>query len=528
MNDKPYGDAWGGALRAFLVAFAMVMVAGCATLPKEVERQSSEAVEASQATTLGKIATISSPAEELSGFRLMPVGSYALNTRVTLARMAEKSLDVQYYLVSDDQTGRYLLRQLRDAALRGVRVRLLVDDLYSAGEDSLFLGLRAYPNVEVRLFNPFPGGRSGFLSRFAASPFEIERLNHRMHNKLFVADGAMAVAGGRNIADEYFQRSNTENFVDLDSFVCGAVVPQLEQIFDDYWNSEYVYPLESIAHTDRSQEELREDFERRTGPASTPDPEPLPATDTLGYGPLADDLERGRLGLTWAPAFAYADRPSKISMEKSFAEDSVQYNLLELMRKAKSEVDISSPYLIPGPSGMSMIRDDRKRGVTIKILTNSLAATDEPVVHIGYSHYRRAMLDAGVELAELSPSRIKTAKRLGMFGTSIGRLHAKLAVIDRQTLFIGSMNFDPRSAHKNTELGIIIESKPLAKEVMRLLEIARYQSAYTLRLMKNTNEIEWLNIEDDDAMVQHDEPDSGFWLRLELELLTPLAPEELL
>ncbi len=528
VDDKPYGAGLRSRLVAAALGACAVLLAGCASLPTNVVRAPSSAVEASRATTLGRIAADSSPAEELSGFRLMPVGSYALNTRVTLARLAERSLDVQYYLVSDDQTGRYLLRQLRDAAQRGVRVRLLIDDLYTSGEDSLFLGLAAYPNVEIRLFNPFPGGRSGFLTRFAASPLEIERLNHRMHNKLFIADGAMAVAGGRNIADEYFQRSMVENFVDLDAFVCGSVVSELSEIFDDYWNSPYVYPLESITASSRSKAERQADFEERSSPPATPVPEELPATDTLGYGPLADDLERGRLGLIWAPAFAYADVPSKISMENGFDADSVQYNLIELMRKAKSEVQISSPYLIPGPSGMEMISENRKRGVAIKILTNSLAATDEPLVHTGYARYRFEMLERGVELSELSPNRIKRAKRLGMFGTSIGRLHAKLAVIDRQTLFIGSMNFDPRSAHKNTELGIIIESPQLAKEVVRLLDIAKYQSAYRVQLSKDKREIEWLAIEDDNPMVMYGEPDSTFWLRLELELLKPLAPEELL
>jgi putative cardiolipin synthase len=528
VHDKPYAEKMWGAARAFLVVAGALGIGACASLPEHVVRTESSAVEPTRETTLGRIATDSSPAEELSGFRLMPIGSYALNTRIVLARKAERTLDLQYYLVADDETGRYLLRAVRDAALRGVRVRLLVDDLYTSGEDSLFLALASYPNVQIRLFNPFPGGRSGFVTRFAASPLEFSRLEHRMHNKLFIADGAMAVAGGRNMADEYFMRSSVENFVDLDAFVCGAVVPQLSDIFDDYWNSPYVYPLESIVTSNHSPKALQAEFEERTRLVTGPEGDALPATDTLGYGPLADDLERGRLGLIWAPAFAYADVPSKIAMESGFDADSVQYNLIELMRKAKSEVQISSPYLIPGPSGMDMIREDRKRGVSIKILTNSLAATDELVVHTGYSRYRRAMLEAGVELSELSPDRIKRAKRLGMFGTSIGRLHAKLAVIDRQTLFIGSMNFDPRSAHENTELGIIIESQPLAKEVARLLEIARYQSAYRVQLSKDKSAIEWLAIENDNPTILHEEPDSSFWQRLELELLNPLAPEELL
>ena len=175
----------------------------------------------------------------------MPLGAYSLDARIQLARRAKHSLDVQYYLIQNDATGRLLLRNLRDAALRGVRVRLLVDDLYTSGGDPLFIGLTAFPNVEVRLFNPFCCGRDSLLAKYTASLADFGRLNHRMHNKLFIADGAIVVAGGRNIADEYFMRSMTDNFVDMDAFIVGAVVPQLARIFDTYWNSPQVYPAQS-------------------------------------------------------------------------------------------------------------------------------------------------------------------------------------------------------------------------------------------------------------------------------------------
>jgi putative cardiolipin synthase len=507
---------------------AMVAVlSGCATLPDHVERHASAAIDPSTPSALNKIATDSSPGDELTGFRLMPIGSYALDTRVQLAQRAEKTLDVQYYLMADDPTGRYLIRALRDAALRGVRVRILLDDLYLGGEDDLMLGLAATPNVEIRLFNPFAGGRGGFLSRFIASPFDIGRLNHRMHNKLFVADNAMAVAGGRNIADEYFQRSASENFVDLDLFVCGAVVTQLSDIFDQYWNSNFVYPLQSIAHSSKSHEELITAFKKSMSPENAPEPEALPPNDQLGYGPLRDDLERGRLGLIWGIAFAYADVPGKIiAHQDTSLDDTVQYNLIQLMTDAKSEVLISSPYMIPGKAGMAMMESDRKRNVRVRIMTNSLASTDEPVVHIGYSHYRRAMIEDGVEVFELSPGRIKHATRLGMFGTSIGRLHAKIAVIDRQTVFIGSMNFDPRSANENTELAIISENGQLAREVVRLLDIAQFQSCYRVLIDKSGNLV-WTSPSDPED-VQYVEPDTTFWLRVQQQILSPLAPEELL
>src|SRR5207248_6520528 len=186
----------------------------------------------------------------------------ALDTRVQLARRTTHSLDVQYYLIQNDMTGRLLMRNLRDAALRGVRVRLLVDDLYTTGGDEMFRTFAAFPNVDVRLFNPFCCGRESLSSKYIASLGDFGRLNHRMHNKLFIADGAMVVAGGRNIADEYFMRSMTDNFVDMDVLVVGDVVPKLQTIFDAYWNSSHVYPVESIIAGDADRSELRRRFDR--------------------------------------------------------------------------------------------------------------------------------------------------------------------------------------------------------------------------------------------------------------------------
>jgi putative cardiolipin synthase len=311
-------------------------LAGCAGLPEQVQRVPSRALPAATDTALGRIAKDSSFDAELSGFRLMPTGQFALQARLELARRAERTLDVQYYQIHDDATGRYLFRTLRDAALRGVRVRLLLDDLYTAGEDPVLLGLNAYPNVEVRLFNPFPTGRQSLLTRFAANVGEFKRVNRRMHNKLFVADGVMAVAGGRNIADEYFMVSAGANFVDLDLLVIGAILPRLSDLFDEYWNSRHVYPLTSIVASDQSPQALQQQFEDLTawailpvtpdpelpgeawvqaGSGATavkvplPEPEPPPPNDVLGYSPVVNELNSGKLGMIWANARAYADSP---------------------------------------------------------------------------------------------------------------------------------------------------------------------------------------------------------------------------
>jgi putative cardiolipin synthase len=504
---------------------ATALLIGCTSLPV-IDRDAiaSEAIPLSTSTTLGRIAKGSQPSPEVSGFRLMPLGLFSLDTRVQLAKRAEVSLDVQYYHFEDDETGRWLLRALRDAAERGVRVRLLIDDLYTGGKDPFWLAFAAHKNVQVRLFNPFVNARGrGQAGRFIASAHEWSRVNHRMHNKLLIADGAMAVIGGRNVANEYYLRGAAENYVDVDAFTVGWIVPPLQFHFDRYWNSAAVYPLEAIAKTDLSPAELRARFEDWTGPVKTPPPRDLPSNDILGYGPIADDLDGGRLGLIWGD---HPDKPVDGSVGGEPLDTSVTYNLFEVIRAAKKEVVMSSPYFVPGELSLQMFRDLRKKGVAVSVMTNSLASTDEPVVHIGYAAHREEMLQLGIELYELSSSRVKSNERPFLFGKSLGRLHAKLAVIDKAGLFIGSMNLDPRSASINTELGAVVISPPLAKELLRVIDVDRLYSAYRVRLKAGGRGLEWVGNDGDKEMVLTEEPDSTPWLRIKSWLLAPFVPVE--
>jgi cardiolipin synthase C len=550
-------------LRWLLPVLLLAGLAGCASLPDQVEHQPSRAQGAALDTPLARIAKASTADPEQSGFRLMPTGQYALQARLELARRAQRTLDVQYYQIHDDRTGRYLLRALRDASERGVRVRLLIDDLYTSGQDPLLLGLDAYPNVEVRLFNPFPAGRQNFLTRFVVNAREFDRVHRRMHNKLFIADGVMAVAGGRNIADEYFMASAGANFVDLDTFIIGAILPRLSQLFDLYWNSDRVLPIRTIVKTDVSDDELRRDFERRTAPEAqpvtrvtalpgeagggeivevvgstggTPDPEPPPPNDVLGYGPIGDELNAGKVGLIWADAQAYADSPDKVMGRVSTYGvapiddvDSVRYNVVEMMRRARKDVVITSPYLIPGETGIETFRNSIARhGVKYTLVTNSLAATDEPVVHTGYRRYRPQMLELGMNLYELSPQKVSRSLRLGRFSTSIGRLHAKSAVVDGQRVFIGSMNFDPRSDQHNTEMGLFIESPVIAQQMLKLVDVIRQQGAYKVTLAPNGKDVIWSTTGPGGREEVVEEPETDLWTRLMLEVLSVIAPEGLL
>jgi putative cardiolipin synthase len=521
---------WTRALRILAAAGLAATLAACGMAPVRSETAPASALAASGSSPLVKLVKTSTPPgdEGLSGFRLMPAGFYSLDARVELARRASNSLDIQYYQINNDKTGHLLLRNVRDAAMRGVRVRLIVDDLYTIGGDELFIGLSAFPNVEVRLFNPFCCGRDGLLSKYASSLADFGRLNHRMHNKLFIADSAVVIAGGRNIADEYFMRSMTDNFVDMDALIVGAVVPQLVNIYDSYWNSRHVYPVRDVIQTSLTDEQLRQRFNELVDEGEQMMALVLPPIDILGYGPISDDIEDGQLGLIWGKATAFADSPDKVTAttDEEARKMSVTMGVMDLVLASQSEVVLSSPYFVPGTMGVAAFDGLRKRDIKVTVLTNSLASNDEPLVHTGYARYREALLRSGVDLYELSPTRTTQNKRLMIPGASKGRLHAKTAVVDRRVVFIGSMNLDPRSASRNTELGIIIESPELAKEVLRVIHISKLQSAYRLRLAEDGRGIEWLTMDDDKEVVLVAEPDTTFLFRLQNWLFAPFVPEQ--
>lgn len=523
-------NAWVRLLRVALLCALAAGLAACGSLPPARERPTAFAAPADPSTMLAKVVAASTPPGEHSGFRLMPLGVYSLDARIQLAKRAERSLVVQYYQLENDGVGRLLMRSLREAAARGVKVRVLVDDLYTAKSQYLLLALSQTPNVEVRLFNPFCCGRDGFLSRFAASPHEIYRLNHRMHNKLFIADGAMAVVGGRNIADEYFVLSEAQNFIDMDAVVVGKVLPQLEAIFDAYWNSEQVWPIGEIVRGQNGTTPGTAEFDSWVDMAAPAPKIVLPPNDILGYGPISEELDEGRMGLLWGPAYAVADPPTKpttMTAEEALAT-SVTMKIWERLLEAKQEVQMTSPYLVPGEQGMAAFEELGRRKIKLVLLTNSLAANDEPLVHTGYMRYRERLLRSGADLYELSPERTTASKRFGSFGSSLGRLHAKTAAIDRSRILLGSANLDPRSATQNTEMGMLIDSPQLAREMLRVINVSRVQNSYRLRLAKDTGRLEWLTTDGEKEIVLTSEPEATFFQRFYNRLIAPIVPEMLL
>ncbi len=496
-------------------ACALLLLAGCVGLPQHVIKYRSEALRSPQSTTLGRIAEESAEGipPNLSGIRLLTSGDEAFDSWIALADRAERTLDIQYYIIHQDESFRALLGHVRAAADRGVRVRVLVDDLNTAGEDRRFMHLEQHANISVRVFNPFPGGRSATWSRILTSISDIPRINHRMHNKLFVADNALAITGGRNIGDEYFTRDKRSNFIDLDVVAAGPIVPQLSASFDAFWNSKYAYPIASLASP---------------VPAEAP-PAPPAERGADGDGNwLGRELDAHDLHLTWVAATVLADRPAKIASESSPDQEvTIANNIAALMRSAQQEVVVISPYFVPGKAGVALIRELRGRGVNIRILTNSLASTDSPLVHNGYARYRVALLKLGVELSEVRPQLGQKRPRFHPFRSSHASLHAKALVIDQKTVFIGSLNMDGRSARLNSELGLVIRSPEIARQVTSLLDDISADGSYRLTLDPH-DRIVWSSGEPGAERIWHRDPETTLMQRITLDLLAPFAPEEML
>jgi len=538
--------------KSWLLALLLVL-AGCAGLPQHVKKIPSEALKSPQDTALGHIVAQSEDdnPRTLSGVRLLSSGAEALDSLVALADHADRTLDIQYYIIHHDESAQIILNHVRSAADRGVRVRVLVDDLNTAGEDRNFLHLSRHANVEVRLFNPFPGGRSATWSRILTSISDIPRINHRMHNKLFVADNEIAITGGRNIGDEYFTLDKRSNFIDLDVVAAGPIVPQLSNSFDAFWNSKYAYPIASLtgAPPPSPQSVAPQATAAESASAPTPAsasasasasapasaPAPASAQAPASASALADDadwlgheLDTHTLKLDWVPATVLADRPAKIASDTTPGEeDTIANNITDLLRSAQRELVVISPYFVPGREGVELMRELVHRGVRIRVLTNSLASTDAPIVHDGYARYRVALLKMGVELWEMRPKLGQKRLRFHPFRSSNASLHAKAIVIDQKTVFIGSLNMDERSARFNSELGLVIRSPEIARQVTALLDDLSADGSYRLSLDRH-GRILWWSGEGDDERVWHRDPETTAWQRFTLRLLAPFAPEELL
>jgi cardiolipin synthase C len=322
-----------------------------------------------------------------------------------------------------------------------VRVRLLIDDLYTGKQHEAHAGLANYERVEVRVFNPFAVRGGGLMQRFISSLDDFGRLQMRMHNKLLIADGAFAITGGRNVADEYYWQSEDSAFFDLDALIAGPVVADMAGLFDLYWNSERVWPIVVLSRPERDLDKRRSRFDAFVAAARLP-AAPTLSVDLLGYGRLGDEIGRGQVRLHTGRAQAVADAPTKVLSQQSdedgelwAARSEIRRVINGVMRAAESETTIITPYFVPGKVGVARTKANHERGVRIRILTNSLASTDEPVVHTGYRRYRKAMLRAGAELYEIDAQPSARLALTEMRGRPVLRIHTKAGIVDRRIVY---------------------------------------------------------------------------------------------
>ncbi len=513
-----------------LALFVAGLMAGCAGLPRAVERLPSTTLVAPAQAPLAQVAGDAGAPAHMLACRPLPQPEFALDARVQMLRRASTSIALQTYHLANDSVGQLMLRELRDAAARGVRVRLLLDDFYTEGLDDVLLALAAHRNVEVRLFNPFASARASFVGRLWQLATGFDRLNHRMHNKLLLADGMVALAGGRNLTDEYFFRSQDGNFIDLDVLMVGAILPELNRLFDLYWNSDPVLPLQAVANNGLDGPSRRASFDRLTDEALV---HSAPTTaDAFGRPSFGAELDLRQHHWLIAPGGAAADNPDKLLAHRMNVKDSLRSRFTTFIESTKSELIIASPYYVPGRQGIAQLQALRDRGVSVQVFTNSTAASDEPLVNTGLARYRVELLHMGVRLYEVASTRLKRnlAMRLAL-GRSTGRLHAKLGVIDRSQVLFGSMNMDPRSDHTNTEIGVGIRSPALAQELVSFFQIDDPRGVYELKLKPDGKSVQWVANDADDPHgdERHDQPPGTSWgTRLRLFLMSFLVSEELL
>lgn len=503
------------------------MLAACATLPPLSGRTESQAMVDTEKTPLGQaIAPLAAQFPGASGVRPLPDPLEAFAARLLLARSATRGLDVQYYIWRGDTTGLVMLDALREAAARGVRVRLLLDDNGIAGLDDALAALDALDHVEVRLFNPFAQRRLRALGYVT----DFSRLNRRMHNKSFTADGVATIVGGRNVGDEYFGAGDGTLFQDLDVLAVGPVAAEVSAAFDQYWNSASAYPIGALVRAPDGPS--REQLLRRAGEARGT-PRAAAYGEALARTPLARELQERHLDLEWVPVRLVTDAPGK-ALGKAAPDELLAQRLRGVMGVARREVDLVSPYFVPGAAGTRSLTELAAGGVRVRVLTNSLAATDVSAVHAGYARRREALVRGGVRLFELKRNLLSPGDPAGqpdrrLFGgSSAASLHAKTFAVDRERVFVGSFNFDPRSMSLNTELGVVIHSTRLAGALSDALEARLPRVAYEVVPGARGNGIEWIDRGEGGEVRLSREPETGAWRRFGVGLLSVLPIEWLL
>ncbi len=506
-----------------IIILVLLTLTGCAALPENDNRQTSYVLQDTDTTFLGQL--YKREAENhpgKSGILLLNNGLDAFVARSLLAEKAERSIDVQYYMFHQDTVGQMLISSFVKAADRGVRVRMLIDDMYGDEADDIWTALDSHPQMEVRLFNPFVRGNSKnlqFITRFSD-------VNHRMHSKSFTVDNQAAIVGGRNIGDEYFDADQDLAFADIDVLATGPVVDGVSEAFDQYWNSTYAYPASLLAgHA--PPDALPAVKRQLAGFQSTEAAQRYLAA--VNDSNLASRLRAGTASFDWADAHVIHDSWEKKDRGEQWQEELLISQLWPFMKVTEEELLIISPYFIPGKKGAAALCELSNNGVRIRILTNSLASNDVSAVHAGYSRYRKQLLEAGVELYELDEEINKEVlKRFTWLPVlSKSSLHAKTMVLDKKAMFVGSMNLDPRSLQINNEIGILFYNQRVAELSAREFSKNLNKVAFKVELGPNGS-LRWKVERDGEEVLYQKEPYVSFWNKLTLWFIRLLPVEWLL
>lgn len=526
------------ASRFLLAILVAVFLGGCASLPpgSDFPKTASSALAQPEETRFGRqFADAAREHHGNSGFRMLAVGVDGFLTRVQMINTAERTLDLQYFIFRADETGKLLTDAVLRAADRGVRVRVLIDDGETIAGDEQLVALDAHPQIEVRIFNPFAYRGHSMLFRALEFMFSGSRLDYRMHNKLMVVDNAIALIGGRNIGDEYFQVDPQSQFADDDVFAAGPIVKELSVTFDEYWNCAIAIPVLALAEGTTSDAALAEYRKALNEHRQQVKADGTDYASRIATGEPLAGMISGRLPLVWAHAQLVYDSPEKKRVDKDGMVGRLMHRpVAKAVAAVQSELLMVTPYLIPGDEGMQLFSDLRKRKVRVRVLTNSLESSTVLVAQAGYMRYRPPLLEEGVEIYEVR-SLLGNARGSGQTATMTRygnySLHAKLFVFDRQRLFVGSMNFDQRSMHLNTEIGLIIDSPELAQQTAARFEsMVSPPNSYELTLLPRDGgrspRLVWRTEEDGKAVEYDREPARSNGQRLRVKLLSLLPLDE--
>jgi putative cardiolipin synthase len=523
-----------GRFHFSLVVLIVAVLTGCASLPpgSDFPKIASSALAHPEETRLGRqFANAGREHGGNSGFRIIPVVADGFLTRMQMINAAERTLDLQYFIFRGDDTGRLLTGAVLHAADRGVRVRVLIDDGETVAGDDQIAALASHRLVEIRIFNPFAYRGHTMLFRAMEFTLNASRLDYRMHNKLLVVDNAVALMGGRNIGDQYFQMDPEAQFADDDIFAAGPIVQPLSVTFDEFWNSALSIPAEALSGAKTSPTALNEHREELKGESRQLKADGVDYVKRVATGEPFNGMVSGRLPLIWAHAQLVSDSPDKKKVESGAMVGRLMHRAVAKATIAvQSELLMVTPYLIPGKEGMQLFKDLRRRNVRVRILTSSLESSTVLMAQAGYMHYRVPLLEQGVELYEIR-SLLGNSRGSGQTA-AISRygnysLHAKLFVLDRQRLFIGSMNFDQRSMHLNTEIGLIIDSPALAQQVAARFEaMVQPVNSYVLALRPNdaggAPRLVWRTQEEGKAIEYDTEPARSDQQRINVNILSLL------